>query len=60
MPRPKAALAGAVQAAGTWIGVESLHDVFTFGKKQSRTEGTLESLHHRLRMAGSPSHGITE
>ena len=60
MPDPKAALAGAVQAAGTWIRVKSLHEAFTFGKKQSRTEGTLESLHHRLRMAGSPSHRIAE
>lgn len=52
LPYPKAALSGAVPAAGTWIRAKTLQGVFTFGKNQSWTEGTLESLHQRLRKAG--------
>ena len=34
--------------------------IFNLGKKQSWTEGILESFHHRLRKAGGPSQGIAE
>ena len=61
MPDPKLVLAGAVQAVRTWIRAKGLREDFQFGKKkQSWTEGILESFHHRLRKAGGPSHPRVE
>lgn len=51
-PYPKAALSGAILTVGMWFRAKTLQGGFKFGKNQSWTEGTPESLHQGLRKAG--------